>query len=150
MQNESQVNTSLSFSASKVIIIFGVIVLVLLIFAPGFYFYQKFQKVQKELTQINLPGTEAGKNILSNVQKLTDLPVDEEPTIITIRDISKVKNQPFFANAKNGDKIILFNKNKKAILYDPLDNKIVEMGPLIMPTVTPENEATSSKIIISP
>ncbi len=46
------------------------------------------------------------------------------------------KGQPFFANAQVGDKVLIYYKAKKAILYNPTDNKIVEVGPISDPQAT--------------
>src|SRR5258708_1604387 len=82
--------------------------------------------------------------LISQVGKLIDLPKDETPTIATITDISKLKDQPFFANAKNGDKVLIYTNAKKAILYRPSENRIIEVGavninqqPVAQPSSSP-------------
>lgn len=69
--------------------------------------------------------------LLSRVGKLIVLPENEMPTLATILDENKVKEELFFKNAKNGDKLLAYVKNKKAILYRPSTNKIVEVAPII-------------------
>jgi len=72
-----------------------------------------------------------------------ELPKDEEPTIATVLDKEKLKDQLFFAKAENGDKVIIYSKNQKAILYRPSINKIIDVAPIsiappqVTPTVTP-------------
>lgn len=99
----------------------------LIILAVGGFFYFKSQG---NLT----PNTPAGQNtqnenrkIIAEVSKLIDLPTNEEPTIATITDISKLKDQPFFLKAKNGDKVLIYSTSRKAILYDPLAKKILDV-----------------------
>jgi hypothetical protein len=58
------------------------------------------------------------------------LPADETPTIATVSDPEKLKDQPFFANAKKGDKVLIFSNSAKAILYSPTEDKIVEVAPI--------------------
>ena len=65
--------------------------------------------------------------IVSLVGKLMVLP-EEQPTIATVTDIEQLKDQPFFVNAKKGDIVLIYTKAKKAILYDPVSNKIVEVS----------------------
>ena len=60
--------------------------------------------------------------------KLLALPSDEKPTVATITDVEKLKEQVFFKNAMNNDKVLIYTKAKKAILYRPSENKIVEVG----------------------
>lgn len=75
--------------------------------------------------------------LVDRVRRLMVIP-DEAPTIATVTDPEKLKDQAFFANAKTGDKVLIFSAAKKAILYDPVADKIVEVAPLTVnnpPTV---------------
>jgi hypothetical protein len=65
---------------------------------------------------------------IAKVGKIIVLPTDEKPTVATVTDASKVKDQTFFKNAKNGDEVLIYTKAQKAILYDPASNMIVEVG----------------------
>jgi hypothetical protein len=58
------------------------------------------------------------------------LPENEQPTIATVTDPSKLSGQSFFAHAKVGDRVLLYAAAKKAILYDPNINKIIEVAPI--------------------
>lgn len=68
------------------------------------------------------------KKLLIEVGKLITLPQGEDPTVATVTDIEKVKEQPFFKNAKNGDRVIIYTNAKKAILYRPSEKRIIEVG----------------------
>ncbi len=59
-----------------------------------------------------------------------DLPTDEEPVFATVSDVEKINSQKFFAKAQNGDKVLVYNKNKKAILYRWSTNKLIEVSTL--------------------
>jgi hypothetical protein len=79
---------------------------------------------------------------VARVGKLIALPTDEKPTVATVTDASKVKDQTFFQNAKNGDVVLIYTKAQKAILYDPSANIIVEVGAVninnqVVPAPTP-------------
>lgn len=67
--------------------------------------------------------------LVRQVGKLIVLP-DENPTIATVSDPERLRDKPFFANAQTGYKVLIFNKAKKAILYDPVSHKIVEVAPV--------------------
>jgi hypothetical protein len=60
------------------------------------------------------------------VSKLIVLPTDEKPTAATVNDVSKLKNQEFFSRAQNGDKVLVYAKSGRAVLYRPSINKVVE------------------------
>lgn len=134
----------ISFSVSKkpVFIFAGIIIILFIAFLPTYYFYRQYQKAQKILADPSLSSLQEARSLKDKVGKLMVLPPDEDPAVVTVTDKEKLGGQPFFAGAKNGDKVLVFAKAKKAILYDPSANKIVEIGPLIMPSPTPTKEIT--------
>ena len=67
---------------------------------------------------------------MERVSRLIILPTDEEPTIATVADPDRLQDQPFFDNAKTGDKLLIYTNARKAILYDPVSDKIVEVAPI--------------------
>jgi hypothetical protein len=75
-------------------------------------------------------------DILEKVGKLIDIP-NETPTVATVSDVTKLTGQEFFAKAQNGDKVIIFPKAQKAILYRPGTNKIIEVAFYSPPADTP-------------
>ena len=72
----------------------------------------------------------SSETIVERVGKLLLLPADESPTIAAVSDISKLQDQLFFKNAKNGDVVLMFAKAQRAVLFDPELNKIIEVAPL--------------------
>lgn len=78
------------------------------------------------------------KDLLNKVGSLMQLPADETPTIAAVSDAAKAKKQSaFFANAENGDKVLMYVKAGQAILYRPSTNKIVIVAPLTFSKGTP-------------
>ena len=110
------------------------VVLVVLILVGGGYFYYQNQKTQKAKANPQASAQEEVKKVVASVSKLIDLPTGEEPTVATVTDISKLKDQPFFSKAKNGDKVLIYTNAKKAILYDPILNKVLDVAPINMGT----------------
>ncbi len=106
------------------------IAVVLLALVPSLYFYKQYQDTQNLLKNPKQIAQQEVKDLVSMVGKLIDLPKGEDPTIATITDEKKLKDQLFFANSKNGDKVLLYTKAKKAILYRPSTNKIIEVAPI--------------------
>jgi predicted negative regulator of RcsB-dependent stress response len=103
-----------------------------LIASSGYFFYQyrqskeSLQAAQKK--EVSSVITKIGKHIV--------LPKDEQPTLATVTDIKKLKGQAFFKSAVNGDKLLIYAKAKKAILYRPSNDMIIEFAPLIMDTTS--------------
>jgi hypothetical protein len=121
----------------------------------GGYFFSKYQKAQKEIqtiktdpTTIQKAAQEETKKLLAEISKLIDLPSGEEPTVATVTDIEKLKDQPFFAKAKNGDKVIIYTNAKKAILYDPTAKKIIDVAPVNIGTGSAQIAPVSTKIVL--
>jgi uncharacterized protein HemX len=80
--------------------------------------------------------------LIAKVSALVDVPKDETPQAAVVSDVAKAKAQSaFFANAQNGDKILLYVKNGKAVLYRPSTNKVIEYGPL---TINQQQTGASS------
>jgi hypothetical protein len=88
---------------------------------------QQLADAQQKLLQVSQPDTEA---LIAKVGQLILLPTNENPTIATVADLSKLQGQPFFAQAQVGDKVLIYTNAKKAILYRPSTNKIIEIAPI--------------------
>lgn len=102
--------------------------------APSYYFYNQYQKAQDTLKDPQKAANEETKKLVDEVGKLIELPKGEEPTVATITDKNKLKDQSFFAKAENGDKVVIFSKSQKAILYRPSTKKIIEVAPINLGT----------------
>lgn len=96
--------------------------------AAGVYFFSQYQKAQKQLAKTPQLGALESQQIVNKIAKLIELPADEQPSVATVSDVTKLKDQPFFAKAQNGDKVLIYTEAKKAILYRPGTNKIVEVS----------------------
>lgn len=111
-----------------------VAILVVLAAAAGYFYWQNRQNLAK-LNNPTQASEQETKELTEKVGKLMDLPKDESPTIISVVDKDKVKEQAFFTSAENGDKVLVYTAAKKAILYRPATGKIIEVGPVdIAPT----------------
>lgn len=111
-----------------------IIVLLVIALGVGGYVYQtrKIANLKKENQRLSDPQQAAqqeANRLKSDVSKLIELP-NETPTIATVVDVEKLKSQAFFANAQNGDRVLLFPQAKTAILYRPTIKKIIEKAPI--------------------
>ena len=112
-----------------------VVILALMGFAGWSFF--KYQKAQETVDKLSNPEAQQEaiakerEDILAKVGKLMILPEDEEPTVASVDDAEVLSQyQPFFRNASNGDKVILYVKSGKSIIYSPEKNIIVNVGTI--------------------
>ena len=91
------------------------------------FFYTELARLRKNPQEIAQAETRA---LVEKVSKLIILPEDETPTVATITDPEKLKDQKFFAGSRKGDKVLIYTNARKAILYSPEENKLVDVAPL--------------------
>lgn len=124
-----------------------VIILVALIaIGLGAYFYYQLKVIKTS------PETIAKKeaiDLVSKVSKLYLLPIGEDPTVATVSDPEVLKSQSFFTQSEKGDKVLIYTKAGKAILYRPNIDKIIETAPIsnnpkVDSTTTQSTTPTSS------
>lgn len=122
-------NGAVKFKLSYVLI-----VLVSLAIVTGGYFgYREYTQLRDENRRLSNPEEAAKTDIektKAQVAALIEVPTGEEPTIANVVDVSKLSNQEFFKNAKNGDRLLVYQNAKKAILYRPETNKIIEVSTI--------------------
>lgn len=111
----------------KKFILPAVAVLIVLLGLVSVYFFIQYQNAQKLLKNPNSAQQQV-QGIIDKVGKLIDLPKGEIPQVVTVTDKYKLLSQPFFANAENGDQVLVYTKNKEAILYRPSTNKIINFA----------------------
>lgn len=91
------------------------------------------KNLKQQLEQTNkqqvLNNKGESQELIEKVGRLIVLPEGEQPTIATVQDLEKLKDQPFFARAQTGDKVLIYSVSKKAILYRPSVGKIIEVAP---------------------
>lgn len=124
------------------------IILFLALGLAGVWSFWHFREAEKKLTNNNAVTGQLrdikkeNAELVTRLSRLMVLPEGEDPVIAVISDVSSLaKNQPFYANAHNGDKVIVYMKAKKAIIYDPNADKIVNVGPIFL-----ENQNTTSTV----
>jgi len=118
--------------------------LVILCVSLAFLFIQ-YRKTQDKLNQLsNTQSKEEVQSLLKTVGKLVDLPSEEQPTVATVTDREKLQDQPFFNRSQNGDKVLIFTNAKRAVLYRPSINKIVDITSL---NTTQETVQTTKKVL---
>jgi len=128
---------------SKIII--PAVLVVIILSAGGGYFYWLSKGALLPFQNQNNEPDEV-KRLVAEVGRLIDLPTLESPTIATVTDVSKLKEQPFFQKAKNGDKVLIYTQAKKAYLYDPKIKKVMDVAPINIGTESAQ--VTQPKIVL--
>ncbi len=116
----------LSFFRNKNAVIVSLLVLVLLAAGSAYYFYSR----AAELADPQAVAAAEAAALVEEVGALIVLPEGETPTVATVTDPERLRDQAFFANAKAGDKVLLYSTARKAYLYDPVSRKLIDVAPL--------------------
>lgn len=123
--SEENINVSSEVvNKSKKVTKIVTILLVVAVFLSIFFFMQ----YRSSLKNPDAMNKEKIESLVAKVEKLIDLPQGELPTLAEITSIENLKDQPFFAKAKVGDQVLLYTVARKAYLYDPVANVIVEVA----------------------
>ncbi len=105
-----------------------IFLVLLLLLAGSATFYTGYKTL---LSRESVEGTtKEVKMLTERLGAIMVLPEGEDPTVATVVDPEKLKDQPFFARAKKGDKVLIYTNARKAILYDSVAHKIIEVMPL--------------------
>lgn len=104
------------------------LILTVLLFSTQIQQFRQRRASQEAWRQKQLSQQRAQETVHA-VEALMELP-DEEPTVATISDLSKLQGQPFFFKAEEGDQVLFFAQAQKAVLYRPTANKIIEVAAL--------------------
>lgn len=103
------------------------VVVTVVAFGSAYYFYNEAATLKNDPNKV---AREETAQLVAQIGKLIVLPEGETPTVATVSDPEKLKDQPFFAHAKKGDKVLIYTNARKALLYDIENKKIVEVAPI--------------------
>lgn len=105
------------------------LIVVVLVAVAAFMFVQ-YRDARAKLAAANTPAAVNSQvsGLLSRLGKIMVLPENETPTVATVLHADKLKDQTFFAQARDGDKVVVYSKEKEAILYRPSTNQIVTVS----------------------
>lgn len=123
----------------NIVIIVLAVLLVVGFGAAGYLFWQNDQ-LRNDPSTSQEAATNQANEIKAKVAQLIEVPADETPTLATVTDKEKLADQPFFANAENGDVILLFPEAKKAYIYRESENKLINVGPIAITSDTASDE----------
>ena len=114
--NPSQKKQAGLLIAGAVVIVIGLLLLFLLpsgdIAKDGKITEREAQKVKTEIAKlINLPQEEPVMALVTNADQL-------------------IAEQPFYQGVTNGDVLVIYPQARKAVLFNPRTNKLVNVGPV--------------------
>lgn len=134
----------------KKIVFAAFLIGVLAVVAAGaFYYFGIYQKEQELKNNPTLASDRENQKVIAAVGKLIKLP-NETPSVATVSDITKLRDQTLFHNAQNGDKVLIFDKAKRAIVYRPSENLIIEIGNVVVaPDSTPSASSENKKVRVA-
>lgn len=148
----SRTITSNRDNAKRVRFVITVFVPVIIFVAVYVYFYRSPQKTIVTVNSVVSTTTAQTQSLLSDketndaierVKKLILVP-DEQPIIYLVDDAQGlIAQQAFFTGSDNGDMLLIFQQNAKAIIYSPSRNVVVNAGPITYSgTTQTQNTAT--------
>jgi|SRR5690606_27003128 len=121
------------FTLKNIVIALLVIVLVG-VAGTAYYFYDQHRQAKEKLENPEQFAQEETQALINEMSELIALPeadiANGEPTLATVQDKEKLKDQEFFTNSENGDKVLIYAKAKKAFLYRPSTNKVINVAPV--------------------
>lgn len=107
--------------------------------AFGGYYFKKYQDLKKNPVSAEKATQEEVDRTIAKVSKLYgSLPTDEKPSVATVSDKEKLKDQPFFDKAVNGDVTLIYSNAKLAILYRPSTNQIINVSSVTIQSTQPK------------
>jgi hypothetical protein len=113
-----------SDKGKKILKVFIIAAYIAALVGPSYYFYRKYQGATEGVSQLK---TKEVSQLISKISKIAELPQDEEPTVASISDKDKLKDNAFFSKAENGDKVLIYAGAKRAYLYRPSTGRIVDI-----------------------
>lgn len=116
------------------ILLISLLVLALGAFAWSFFNYQSVKKEVEVLKDPSLAqrlNEEQTQELLKKVGKILVLPQEKNPVVAIINDVELLaSNQDFYKDAHDGDKLIIYQNSRKAIIFDEDNNRVVNVGPV--------------------
>lgn len=127
----------------KILSILILIIILLLAFAIFKKFYNPKDELGKKTEQLSDKQTTA---IVKKISKLIVVPADEKPMIVPISNADElIAEQRFYIGSEDGDYVIVYPNAKKAIIYRESENKLINVGPVIIdqPATTTQQSTTT-------
>ena len=119
----------------------------------GIYFATEYVKTKEDVKRLSDPEEAAKEEIRqlsARVSQLVAVPENETPTLATVEDPAKLADQAFFAQAEKGDKVLIYTQAKRAILYRPSTDRVIESAPVNIGSTPSVDTSTPGATSASP
>jgi len=126
------------------LVVGAVIILLLVLICFLFFKYRSLQHAN-DVASHNSPEAISAR-VIQEVSKLYEVPSDEAPTVIQVKDTAQLKDKPFFAKAQNGDYTLVYTQHKLGILYREKSNKLINVSPITVQDSQGVAGAQSSRV----
>lgn len=135
--------------SQKYKIIFGVMILITAVSViTAFNLNRKLSALKNAPAEAAATSAAEVQKIVAEVGKHLVLPEGEVPTMAVVSDLSKLKDQPFFERAALGDIVLIYATTRRAVLWRPSAQKIIEVSAINLPSPvvqTPASVSSSTK-----
>ncbi|HUO75695.1 MAG TPA: LytR C-terminal domain-containing protein [Candidatus Paceibacterota bacterium] len=126
------------------LIIAAVVIVVVGISAAFVWSHQGADSLAKLASQ---PGAKVSGDqvdqLVARISQFMNVPSGETPSVVVLQNTADLaKQQSFYKDAQDGDILLLFSN--RAIIYDALTNKLVNVGPIVQNSATPLPDGTAS------
>lgn len=114
------------------------------------FMFIKYRIAQRQINSLSSPQEQQElakkevQSLVAKIGKLIILPTDEEPTVATVTDADALKSeQPFYKDAVNGNKVVIYMQAKKAVIFDETKNILVNVGPIFVDEAVSSTQAVA-------
>lgn len=113
----------------RALIVINILALIGLAGATAYFFLEN----RNLNDQLSLTTEEKNKRLVSEINKVYDLP-DEDPVVAIVTDPEQFKAQyPAFDNAEAGDYLLFFRKARLNVLYRQDEKRVVKTADVTVP-----------------
>ena len=115
----------MAIRSNKRISVLPLVLLILLVISVGFggYYFKQYQDLKNVSTKT---PEEKNKELVAKINKVYELPKDEDPVVAVVSDEEKFKSEyPVFTAAKKDDSLLLYEKAGQAILFRESENRVI-------------------------
>jgi len=117
-----------------------VLIILLVVAVVGFaWSFNNYRQYKKQVARLSTPEGQQQlvkkemDALLVKVGAHIILPTDEQPTVATIVDPEALaKDQPFYKDSHAGDRVLIYVKAQKAIIYDEKNDILINVGPVFI------------------